>query len=222
MGRPALHKTPEAKALAVHRTRARYEQSEKCAPEYRPFDPVLILEFRGKRTRQKYALKKHRRKVPRVEVDGGPAISPEILADASFALPVEHPLFQDTRAAPNGDTLYPYNLPPPYAERDKASVQDRPFANLDELEIRLHGYMTRIEEDDEGRMRERLKAKGAKFVSQLWTSESFGLKAYWENMKRAERMAGDDVDEVEKRMFVLHRRWLAREFVRLRTLAMLE
>nr|GAT44926.1 predicted protein [Mycena chlorophos] len=203
MGRPAF--TPEAKAIAVRRTRARYEQSEK-----------------GKRTRQKYTLKKNRRKVPRVDVDRGPAVTPEILADASFSLPLEHPLFQDTRAAPCSDALYPYIHPPPYTERDKASVQERPFTNLEELETCFHGYMARVEDDDEVRMRERLKAKGAKFVSQLWTSESFGLKAYWENMKRAERMAGDDVDEVEKRMFVLHRRWAAREFVRLRTLALLE
>ncbi|KAF7288168.1 CxC2 domain-containing protein [Mycena chlorophos] len=177
MGRPALHKTPEAKALAVHRTRARYEQSEK-----------------GKRTRQKYALK-------------------NIVAKYREWRSTEVPPYPP-RFSPMRPSLFPWSIRSsriPARHLIATRSIHRPFANLDELEIRLHGYMTRIEEDDEERMRERLKAKGAKFVSQLWTSESFGLKAYWENMKRAERMAGDDVDEVEKRMFVLHRRWLARD-----------
>ncbi|KAF7321402.1 60S ribosomal protein [Mycena kentingensis (nom. inval.)] len=155
---------------------------------------------------------------------GIPPLTPEIAQWADFKIPFSDPHFQHG-CIMDVDILWPYTLAPPYAPSDfEISGQTQPFRKVCELEAMVHGALLREEREKEARMKEDWDAdSSAEAYADLCRRRLELFAQLRQLIDNEDEDAGvDDISVYTRAMVQLHCRWVARSFLRLRSLAFLK
>nr|GAT58168.1 predicted protein [Mycena chlorophos] len=142
--------------------------------------------------------------------------TPEILAEAEFALPAERATYQRAYKG-KGGRLYPFVFPPPYA---RADVDLEDCRNLELLAQAVHGKLAALEEEEELMWAELRSVKTPRVPFLL--KRAADVKRFhqrWEALKKLDEEGFDGVRDFEKMsvaMVKVHRAWAARRMVRTR------
>ncbi|KAF7323658.1 hypothetical protein MKEN_00586500 [Mycena kentingensis (nom. inval.)] len=155
---------------------------------------------------------------PRMLVDA-PLPTPAICAFAEFAIPFDDPHFKRGAEGKPIPDIYPYDAPPPYRPSYFRNVPKRvSFSNVEELERLVMGRLWYHEKENDRDRCILYNLLERRTLLAKWSEEATRMFELFETLTNTAPQGDVYIDA----MVVLHARWTARSFMRLRNLKPLQ
>nr|GAT42535.1 predicted protein [Mycena chlorophos] len=236
MGRRRVYANEEERCQAARASRSKYDQSSRgrqVRAEYQtrrakttrralPDNDARRASKLKSQAKYRQSIRRgrqvpvSRRKTPRLALDKAPEVRADVAEESKFLLPTVHPLFQQALSG-SLEGVEPYIYSPPYPT--PPSHAHCPYNTEEELDACVHGSLAA--EERAVVMIGELQRVGRGQALRRWTQMASNMMEAWLQIV-AEEAAYWGKDARVVRMYGIHRRWIVRRFVRLRTLAFLD